>query len=426
MYHSRLDRNPLFRPLRPESNPGSPRISVFMTLINALLLISTAFYFGAALAFLVGLRRKRQPDPAGSHPFVSVVIAARNEAGFIGDCLEGLVSQTYPADRYEVVVVDDGSTDGTAQVVTRFATAYPHFRGIEVTDAFQHMAAKKRPLSEGIRASRGEIILTTDADCSVPATWISGMVSQLETGADAVIGFSQLKNAGERLTPAERLQAFDFLALMSASAGAANLGVPLAASGQNFGYRKALFERVDGFEEIARCPSGDDVLLLQLFRRAGAKTAFSDHPHTFVSTRRAESIAGFWNQRRRWASNARRMAALNPVFSVYLANVFLINLLVPAGIVLGVLESAVGVPLSCLAVKTLGDLGVVWRGARRFGRTDLLPLLPVWELMQIPYTVLVGLFGTFGSFVWKGRTHAAGRMGTTIGGFSFRSVFRIR
>lgn len=396
------------------------------SLIHAFLLISTAIYAGAALAFLAGLRRKTRPGPAGSRPFASVVIAARNEAGFIGDCLKGLTSQTYPADRYEVLVVDDGSTDGTMQVVTRFATAYPNVRCIEATDAFRHMAAKKRPLSEGIRAARGRIILTTDADCSVPPTWISGMVSQLETGADVVIGFSQVKAAGEPLTPAERIQAFDFLALMSASAGAANLGVPLAASGQNFAYRKALFDRVNGFEAIAHCPSGDDVLLLQLFRRAGARISFSDHPHTFVSTRRAESIAGFWTQRRRWASNARSMASLNPVFFVYLANVFLINLLIPSGIILGAGETAVGLPLSCLAVKALADLGVVWRGARRFGRTDLLPVVPVWVLLQMPYTVLVGLFGTFGSFTWKGRTHPAGRVGSSTGGFFSRSVFRVR
>ncbi|MDE2889206.1 MAG: glycosyltransferase [Gemmatimonadota bacterium] len=396
------------------------------SLIHAFLLISTAIYLGAALAFLVGLRRRPRPGPAGSRPFVSVVIAARNEAGFIGDCLEGLARQTYPADRYEVLVVDDGSTDGTMQVVTRFATAYPIVRCIEATDAFRHMAAKKRPLSEGIRAARGRIILTTDADCSVPATWISGVVSQLETGADVVIGFSQVRTAADRLTPVERLQAFDFLALMSASAGAANLGVPLAASGQNFAYRKALFDRVNGFEAIAHCPSGDDVLLLQLFRRAGARIAFSDHPHTFVSTRRAESIAGFWTQRRRWASNARIMASLNPVFFAYLANVFLINLLIPSGIILGAVETAVGLPLSCLAVKALADLGVVWRGTRRFGRTDLLPVLPVWVLLQIPYTVLVGLFGTFGRFVWKGRTHPAGRVRSSTGGFFSGSVFRVR
>ena len=396
------------------------------SLIHAFLLISTAIYLGAALAFLVGLRRRRRPERAATRPFVSVVIAARNEAGFIEECLRGLAGQTYPADRYEVLVVDDGSTDETTQVVARFAAACSNVRSIEVTDAFRHMAAKKRPLSEGIRSARGRVILTTDADCSVPDTWISGMVSQLETGADVVIGFSQVRNAGERLTAAERLQAFDFLALMSASAGAANMGMPLAASGQNLGYRKALFESVNGFEKIAHCPSGDDVLLLQLFRRAGARIAFSDHPHTFVCTRRAESMAGFWTQRRRWASNARCMAALNPAFFVYLANVFLINLLIPSGIILGAVETAVGLPLACLAVKTLADLGVVWRGARRFGRTDLLPVLPAWELLQMPYTVLVGLFGSFGSFVWKGRTHRSRQVGTLIDGLFSRLLFRVR
>lgn len=388
------------------------------TLINTLLPVSAAVYIAAALIFLVGLRRRKRRADAHSFPFVSVVIAARNEAGYIADCLKGLAGQSYPADRYEVLVVDDDSTDETAQIAARYAVEYPNIRSIEVTDAFRHIAAKKRPLSEGIRAARGPIILTTDADCSVPATWVSGMVSQLEAGADVVIGFSQVKAAGDRLTPAERIQAFDFLALMCASAGAANLGIPLAASGQNFAYRKALFDRVNGFEAIAHCPSGDDVLLLQLFRRAGARIAFSDHPDTFVSTRRAESIAGFWTQRRRWASNARNMAALNPLFFVYLTNVFLLNLLIPAGIILGIGENAFGLPLSCLAGKTLADLAVVWTGARLFGRTDLLPVLPAWELLQIPYTTLVGLFGSFGSFVWKGRTHRARQAGSLKEGMS--------
>ena len=396
------------------------------SLIDAFLLISTAIYSGAALAFLMGLRRKSRPAHTHSRPLVSVVVAARNEADYIADCLTGLTKQTYPADRYEVLVVDDGSTDQTPLISARFAAGHSQVRSIEVTDAFQHMAAKKRPLSEGIRAARGGIILTTDADCAVPATWIAGMVSQLETGADVVIGFSQVKTARDRLTPVERLQAFDFLALMSASAGAANLAMPLAATGQNLGYRKALFDRVNGFEKIARRPSGDDVLLLQLFRRAGAKVVFADHPDTFVSTRRAESMAGFWTQRRRWASNARNMVTLNPVFFVYLANVFLLNLLIPAGLILGAGQGAWGLPLACLAVKALADLGVVWKGARLFGRTDLLPVLPAWELLQIPYAVLVGLFGTFGSFVWKDRTHRARQVGTLKDGFFSKSEFRVR
>lgn len=375
------------------------------TLIHAILMVSTAVYAAAALAFLIGLRRRIRRAYTCTFPFVSVVIAARDEADQIADCLTGLIGQTYPADRYEVLVVDDGSTDDTPAISAEFAARHTRIRSIEVTDAFRHMAAKKRPLSEGIRAARGSIILTTDADCDVPTTWISGMVSHFDAGADAVIGFSQVKNAGDPLTPAERIQALDFLALMSASAGAANLGVPLAASGQNFGYRKALFERVAGFEEIAHRPSGDDVLLLQLFRRAGAKIVFADDPHTFVSTRRAETMAGFWTQRRRWASNARCMLALNPVFFAYLANVFTLNLFFPVALISAIAGTGVGLPLACFAARTLADLAVVWKGARKFGRTDLLPVLPVWEFLQIPYTVFVGLTGSFGSFVWKGRVH---------------------
>ncbi len=261
------------------------------SLINSLLLASTAIYLGAAVAFLIGLRRKNRPARSRSRPFVSVVIAARNEADYIADCLAGLVNQTYPADRYEVLVVDDGSTDPTPLISAGYSARHSRVRNIEVTDAFQHMAAKKRPLSEGIRAARGSIILTTDADCAVPNTWVAGMVSQLEAGAEVVIGFSQVKTGQDRLMPAERLQAFDFLALMSASAGAANLGMPLAATGQNLGYRKALFERVDGFEKIAHCPSGDDVLLLQLFP-AGRRDGRICRPPGHICQHPARGIHG--------------------------------------------------------------------------------------------------------------------------------------
>ncbi len=396
----RIAENRLFN---PKSQIPNPKFS--MVLFTWVLLASTVLYTVAALAFFIGLFRCRK-GASRARPFVSVVVAARNEERQIGGCLNALLRQTYPADRYEILVVDDDSTDRTPEIAGRIAAEHAHARCLPVGDAFPHLTAKKRPLSLGIREARGEIVLTTDADCRVPATWIAGMVACFEPDVGAVIGFSQIKASGSPLTCFERLQGFDFLALMSASAGAAHLGFPLAASGQNLAYRKALFEGVGGFGAIAHRPSGDDVLLIQLMRRRGnGRIVFAGHPETFVSTWRTESVGEFWQQRRRWASNAFYQLRLNRPFFVYITAVFLVNLLVPIGLITGFFGGGRSFPLLCWTAKALADLAVTWKGAWTFGRSDLLPVLPIWEILQAPYTVLVGLAGGLTGFTWKGRQY---------------------
>ena len=377
-----------------------------MDLFTGTLLAVTALYAGIALAFVIGLFRLPAGQKEHAQPFISVVIAARNEAAFIGQVLQDLSRQTYPPEHFEVLVVDDDSQDETRTIVADAGLRAPNIRCLPVGTAFPRMAAKKRPMSVGIKAARGEIILTTDADCRMPSTWVEGMAAGFEPGVDVVIGFSQIKQACSACAPFERLQAFDFLTLMSAAAGAAGIGFPLAATGQNLAYRKALFEQVGGFQRIGHRPSGDDVLLLQLMRREGkGRIIFSAAPGTFVSTWRTETVASFWQQRRRWASNAIYQACLNPAFFVYIIVVFLINLLAPLGLILSAEAGGRFLSGVCWGTKILADMAVIWTGARRFARTDLLRVLPAWEILQPPYTVLVGLFGTLGGFRWKDRYH---------------------
>ena len=383
-----------------------------MDLLNWALLLTTAIYGCAAVAFTLGLARSSSlPCPDNSRqvgqdlPFVSVVVAARNEEAFLEDCLSGLVNQTYAPDRFEVLVVDDDSQDSTAEIAGRFATQYTHIRALSVGTQFPHMAAKKRPMSVGIHAARGELILTTDADCRVPPTWVAGMVACFTPGVDGVIGFSQLKSTDSPLSFFEQIQALDFLALMSASAGAANLGFPLAASGQNLAYRKSIFTRAGGFEPVAHRPSGGDVLLLQLMRKAGGHFVFSQNSDTFVSTWRSETPSGFWRQRKRWASNATIQYHLNPPFFAYIATVFLTNLLLPIALVAGLFGAPLQLPLMCALARLLADLCVTGLGIQIFRRTDLLTALPAWLLLQPVYIVLIGLAGTWSGFAWKGRQH---------------------
>src|SRR5512135_1174235 len=93
----------------------------------------------------------------------SVIVPAYNAASTIGDCLEALVRQTEPQANYELVVVDDGSTDGTADRARAFDA-------VRVISALHRGPAAARNL--GARLSRGDVLLFTDADCAPSDSWV--------------------------------------------------------------------------------------------------------------------------------------------------------------------------------------------------------------------------------------------------------------
>jgi len=95
--------------------------------------------------------------------FISVVIPAHNEERYLGRCLEALRAQSYPASRFEVIVVDNASTDGTAEVACRF--------GVRVVREPRKGVARAR--QTGFEAARGGIIASTDADTRVPSYWLA-------------------------------------------------------------------------------------------------------------------------------------------------------------------------------------------------------------------------------------------------------------
>jgi len=364
----------------------------------------TAIYVAVVLLFLLGLFFPR-PGLNRRQYQVSVVIAARNEEQTIERLLEDLVRQTYPRDKYEVIVVDDHSVDRTAEIVQRYVSQYPHFRYLQPAAGDGLLSPKKQALATGIAQSRGELILTTDADCRVRSTWIEAMVSYFLPRVGMVVGFSQLGRKNEERTLFEQLQAVDFLALMAAAAGSCNLGFPLAASGQNLAYRRCVYEEVGGFRHIGHRVSGDDVLLVQLVRRQTRwRFRFAATPRAYNSSQPEPDLRRFFHQRVRWASNGAFQTRQNLVFFAYLLSVYFYNLALLAGAIAIPFSPSLGIAVGAsFAAKALAELLLLVRGAQCFARSDLLVYYPLWTLLQVPYVVVVGLVGTFGNFTWKGR-----------------------
>ncbi|MEM9997966.1 MAG: glycosyltransferase, partial [Bacteroidota bacterium] len=272
--------------------------------IGAVLLGLAAIYALLLGAFAVGYRRVlRTPTPPVSGedlPFVSVIVPARDEADCIGSCIDGILANDYPADRFELIVVDDLSDDATPEIVLARIDEVkgvdalhevPVFAGFEDEESDQAAAPdslrlrllqmpenlerkrahKKRAIEKGIAHARGDVILTTDADCAVPPTWLRTMMQpfgQVETQADplsdAEPGVALV--SGPVLYTVHRpallqIQALEFLGLVAVGAGAIGAGRPTLCNGANVAYRRDVFDALGGFAGIDHLTSGDDELL---------------------------------------------------------------------------------------------------------------------------------------------------------------------
>jgi Glycosyltransferases, probably involved in cell wall biogenesis len=151
--------------------------------------LSSIYYVYFITRVRVGLLSLRFAQPKKIKPRISVVVAARNEEKDIEKCLQSLLKQTYPTNSYEIIIVDDGSTDKTASIVKSFSERFANIHLLSLMfDSEQKIGRKPIALAKGIAQASGEIILTTDADCIVPLRWIEIMVNHFEEGVVFVAG----------------------------------------------------------------------------------------------------------------------------------------------------------------------------------------------------------------------------------------------
>jgi cellulose synthase/poly-beta-1,6-N-acetylglucosamine synthase-like glycosyltransferase len=340
---------------------------------------------------------------------VSVIIAARNEEENIRYILDDLTKQNYPKHLYDISVADDHSSDRTVPVVREFCKHHKNINLLTITDTPAEYSPKKYVLECAVKSSKSEIILATDADCRVGPQWIRSMVSFFTPDVGFVAGFSQLGRKNETQNLLERLQALDFMQLMGATVATYHLGHPLAASGQNMGYRREAFQQVGGYKKVAHRVSGDDILLMQLIRKfTHYRLRFATNPDAYATSKAHSTMKGLLNQRKRWASNGSFQIFFNMPFFIYLVLVFLVNLNLFIGSLSAIaLSTDYQILLLCFLIKAVAEFVIAIRTSRYFNRADLLRYFPLWFFLQIPYVVISGFLGTFGKFTWKDRSHSA-------------------
>lgn len=320
---------------------------------------------------------------------ISVVVAARNEATHIPSLIHSLSTQTY-AD-FEVIIIDDHSSDQTADLIR--SCGYPFVRYL-----LSPGQGKKSALVAGIGIAQGELIVTTDADCTPPATWLQSINERFTSAHNMLIGPVVIASDGKLLSA---LQQLEFASIIGMTAAWSKLGIPIMCNGANLAFLKSRFMEVGGYEGNMQIASGDDEFLLRKFQKLRGKISFVQDERCLVVTQPQPNLLEFYMQRVRWASKWKHNSSLAAsILAVFIFAVQLSTLLLIFTIVQSPIPN-----LSLLAVK-LGAEAMLILSFARF--LKIRAQLHHFLLLQIAYPLYVLLVAvrSFGkTYRWRGRRY---------------------
>ncbi|MDZ7331753.1 MAG: glycosyltransferase [candidate division KSB1 bacterium] len=326
-----------------------------------------------------GLTRNYSEVPAKS-VFVSVIVAARNEADTILDCLISLAQLDYPENLIEIIIVNDRSEDATEAIIDQFIAEKACFKNITIAEPVSTLSGKASAISQAVEQSQGEIIFVTDADCIVPSDWIKQMSRYFAEDVGMVAGFTLLRDT---VGWWHLIQNLDLAYLLGVAAGAARLGIPLTCMGNNFAFRRSAYQQIGGYRGVGFSVTEDFALLRSMSRKTDWKIRFLVDRNSLVKTRPVMNWREFLNQRKRWAVGGRNVHWFGKLL-------IMINLMSSAILVaLIFLGENWGRFFGFSAFIFAGDYLLLAAVEKRLDSQLNLAMIPLYRLFFIAYSVIL-------------------------------------
>ena len=361
-------------------------ISAFIILCYCLTILMSCIGFAK--------QQKSRPGNVNSEKEISIIIPFRNEEDNILKCLISLSKQIYNKENYEVILVNDHSTDNSVSIIEKHLK---EFFNIHLYHLDKEVL-KKEALKLGLSKAKYNLIAFTDADCILPKTWLSTISKNLKD-EDMLIGPVCMNTSKKSFLSA--FQSLDFMALQGVSFGFLNFKKPILNNAANLIIQKKSFVKVNGFDSY-NTPSGDDVFLLEKFLSKDLKIKPSLQKESIVNTATERTLNLFINQRLRWVSKSKYyknqwLKSLGIL--VFLTNVVMMFVYVALVFV----ENYFIILIILVLSKWLIDFILLLLVASFFNqKRDLFYFIPV-QLVYPIYTVGIALTSLFVSYNWKDR-----------------------
>lgn len=261
-----------------------------------IVIIQLAYYLGIFGKFAFAKAQKITPKRIP----ISVIVCAKNEEENVANFIPILAEQNYPD--FEIVLIDDASSDSTLAVFEEFEKQYPNIRLVKVQNNEAFWGNKKYALTLGIKAAKKEYLLFTDADCyPTSKDWITAMSSQFTMQKTIVLGYGKYEKIANSFL--NKIIRFETLLTAIQYFSWAKAGHPYMGVGRNMGYKKEEFFNVNGFIEHIQVRSGDDDLFIN--QAANAKNVTIAYtPESFTLSKPKTSFKEFFTQKRRHVATA--------------------------------------------------------------------------------------------------------------------------
>lgn len=359
------------------------------------LLILFIVLYGTQIAVIShAVRTPRDIDTSGQQPFVSVVVAARDEESNLASCLESVLRQTYPTDSFEVIVINDHSTDRTERICQAFAERYPNFSYVNARED-AGLRGKTNALDQGIERARGEVILITDADCTAPSTWVEWTARRYDKSV-GIVGGITLQKASNWF---EGMQSLDWAFLLGLAAATMTLRIPLSTIGNNLSFRKSAYNEVGGYRKIPFSVTEDFMLFQAIVQEKRWDYICPIDPRVLVISQPCSSWLELLRQKHRWGRGGVDMKFSG--LSI-MAIGFGLNVVILATALTGDLVASA----AAFLLKMIGDFAFLESVLKKQQRKDLLRFFPWFELYFVGYVLLLPFIVAFGGrVIWKGRAY---------------------
>ncbi len=303
-----------------------------------LVLIILFLYVLLISAFVIGFYRVEDFKLNNTKPIhtFSVIVAFRNEVENLPRLLASLVQLKYPINMFEIVLVNDDSSDNFMSIIEVFQQNNSMVEIKIINSEGKSSSPKKEAISKGIYAAKYDYIVTTDADCVVPENWLKGFNQLIEQQkVDFIAGAVIFNNKSSFL---HQFQQLNLASLIGSTIGSFGLKQPIMCNGANLCYSKAIFKQLNGFKGNEAIASGDDVFLLEKMQEHFPdKISYLKSADLMVETNSESTWNSFLNQQLRWASKTtayknkwtKSVGALVFLTNVSLLGLFFMSLLEP-------------------------------------------------------------------------------------------------
>ncbi len=273
--------------------------NLFLTITFWIFISAAAIQLFYYLWFYLAVPLYRPKGSINNNNPVSVIICARNEAENLNRFLPAVLEQKYP--EYEVIVVNDCSEDNSYEILGKYLLQYPHLKVSTINKDPKFTHNKKLAQFIGIKASKNELLLFTDADCTPDSDkWLEGMASNFSEKTTFVLGYGGYFREKGLLNNFIR---YDCMTIAMQYFGMAIRGIPYMGVGRNLAYRRSLFFANKGYGAHNQLASGDDDLIVNS-NATSENTVPEYRPGTHTRSMPAHLFRDFIKQKKRHYTTA--------------------------------------------------------------------------------------------------------------------------